>query len=684
MLLILSIGLSLATPLSEALQTGNCAKALECDASNATPAQELALAKCILAAGDGRTAIEIFQKLEDHKELAPYARYLRAEASYDSEDYKTTAALLESPFPFSAQSMRKIALLRGKAFIQNGDYIAGRDAIRPILDTHIAEQAYIPDPMDADPAEARWWLAEGARLRGAPEAGKSVLYRIWTDNPTSMYAEKAESRLISMGERIPDSTTEKGRNYIKRRAKSFRKLQHHKESIALLDLLPVQKTSPKSLAYSAFRAKDYSRAVTLFSRLSDPTGEDLFNLAVAHSRTDNYQQATVAYQKIIDTYPEHKRADIASYKLGYLQYDKGNYAEAIPLFKAHLKRFPQTNFGESTRWFIGWGYFKMGHFDDAEGAFEALVAFSPKSDLAAAAVYWRGVIAEQRGQADVAKGLYEEVLKYWPVSGHAWYAARKIGHQFPKQPIAERPEPPDELNTSEFQLGIALADAGFDAWARDQLRPLVKVAQQSKEGTLAMAHALILAGDYQKAKSMAAPFCTRPWKGGSAVAMQACYPRPHGQALKSQIGDHPLPSLLPFAIMTAESGFKPEVSSPVGARGLMQLMPKVAADLHRSQYPAINFDPDQLFQAGYNATLGTQELMRLYTALSEQAVDEPLPLAIAGYNGGEEAVLRWMSLYEDAVTAARFGEDVGYTETRRYVRKVLGYLMAYRYVYGDD
>ena len=58
------------------------------------------------------------------------------------------------------------------------------------------------------------------------------------------------------------------------------------------------------------------------------------------------------------------------------------------------------------------------------------------------------------------------------------------------------------------------------------------------------------------------------------------------------------------------------------------------------------------------------------------------PLAIAGYNGGEEAVLRWMSLYDDAVTAERFGEDVGYTETRRYVRKVLGYLMAYRYVMG--
>lgn len=684
MLLILSIGLSLASPLSGALQTGNCAKALEADKSDATPAQELALAKCILAAGDSRTAIKTFQKLESHADLAPYARYLRAEASYDAEEYATTAELLSSPFPFSAQSMRKVALLKGKAYIQSGDYIAGRDAIRPILDTKIAEQAYIPDPMDADPAEARWWLAEGARLRGSPEAGKSVLYRIWTDNPTSDFAEKAEKRLISMGERIPDSTTETGRNHIKRRAKSFRKLQHHRESIELLDLLPAQKSSPQTMAYSAFRAKDYARAVVLFSNLSSPTGEDLFNLAVAHSRTDNYPQARVSYQQILDSFPTHKRADIASYKLGYLHYDKGQYADAIPLFEAHLKRFPKTNYGESTRWFIGWGYYKMGEYDQAEKAFEALVAFSPKSDLSAAAVFWRGVIAEHNGQLEKANGLYEEVLKYWPVSGHAWHAARKLDRRFPKQKPVERPEPPPQLKTPEFKLGIALAEAGFDSWARDQLIPLIPVAEQSKEGALAMAHALILAGEYKKAKSLAAPYCTRPWKNGAAVAMQACYPRPHGQALKDQIGSHPLPSLLPFAIMTAESGFQPDVSSPVGARGLMQLMPEVAADLHRSQYPAIRFDSDMLFQAGYNATLGTQELMRLYTALSAQAVDEPLPLAIAGYNGGEEAVLRWMSLYDDAVTAERFGEDVGYTETRRYVRKVLGYLMAYRYVYGDD
>ena len=134
--LILSIGLSLATPFQGHCKRV-CAKALEADKSEATPAQELALAKCILAAGDSRTAIKTFQKLESHADLAPYARYLRAEASYDAEEYATTAELLSSPFPFSAQSMRKVALLKGKAYIQSGIH-SGRD-YRPI-DTKIAEQ----------------------------------------------------------------------------------------------------------------------------------------------------------------------------------------------------------------------------------------------------------------------------------------------------------------------------------------------------------------------------------------------------------------------------------------------------------------------------------------------------------------------------------------------------------------
>ena len=192
-----------------------------------------------------------FQKLESHADLAPYARYLRAEASYDAEEYATTAGSHRHFFPPRACAKSPCSKAKPTSRVET---TSQAETPFDLSDTKIAEQAYIPDPMDANPAEARW-LAEGARLRGAPRGWQIGIVSNLTDNPTSDFAEKAEKRLISMGERIPDSTTETGRNYIKRRAKSFRTLQHHKESIELLDLLPAQKSSPKTMAYSALPSK---------------------------------------------------------------------------------------------------------------------------------------------------------------------------------------------------------------------------------------------------------------------------------------------------------------------------------------------------------------------------------------------------------------------------------------------
>ena len=44
---------------------------------------------------------------------------------------------------------------------------------------------------------------------------------------------------------------------------------------------------------------------------------------------------------------------------------------------------------------------------------------------------------------------------------------------------------------------------------------------------------------------------------------------------------------------------------------------------------------------------------------------------------------RWLATYASPPSGARFAEDISYAETRRYVRRVLGTLQVYRYVYGD-
>jgi len=115
----------------------------------------------------------------------------------------------------------------------------------------------------------------------------------------------------------------------------------------------------------------------------------------------------------------------------------------------------------------------------------------------------------------------------------------------------------------------------------------------------------------------------------------------------------------------------------------MQLMPELAERLHPKVWPTRPYSEDDLYQPAYNATLGTTELTELAQTFGDAGVQPGLPLVIAGYNGGSDAVTRWLSAWPEPPAGDLWAENIGYTETRKYVGRVLGFLQTYRYVYGD-
>jgi soluble lytic murein transglycosylase-like protein len=100
---------------------------------------------------------------------------------------------------------------------------------------------------------------------------------------------------------------------------------------------------------------------------------------------------------------------------------------------------------------------------------------------------------------------------------------------------------------------------------------------------------------------------------------------------------------LVLAVVSVESGFRPQAVSPKGAQGLMQLMPRTAASLGVEDA----LDPEQNLDAGVRHL---ESLLKLY--------DGNLTRALAAYNAGQGAV-------------ARHGGVPPYRETREYVRRVL-------------
>ena len=126
-----------------------------------------------------------------------------------------------------------------------------------------------------------------------------------------------------------------------------------------------------------------------------------------------------------------------------------------------------------------------------------------------------------------------------------------------------------------------------------------------------------------------------------------------------------------FAITRRESAFMPDARSPVGAMGLMQLMPMTAKQTSRKLREAA-VSPTQLLSPTKNIHLGAAYLNELY-----QLLDQNMILATAAYNAGPHRVYQWLPPKNVTMDPDIWIENIPYYETREYVKSVLIYRMIY-------
>jgi soluble lytic murein transglycosylase-like protein len=125
----------------------------------------------------------------------------------------------------------------------------------------------------------------------------------------------------------------------------------------------------------------------------------------------------------------------------------------------------------------------------------------------------------------------------------------------------------------------------------------------------------------------------------------------YAQLIERTARRHGLHPELLHAVVRTESAYNPSAVSSAGAIGLMQLMPATAKRFNVQDI----WDPEQNMRGG--ATY-LRHLLDLF--------EQDLRLALAAYNAGENAVMK-------------YGNRIPpYPETQRYVRKVLQFLWAER------
>ncbi|RYZ12675.1 MAG: lytic transglycosylase domain-containing protein [Comamonadaceae bacterium] len=141
------------------------------------------------------------------------------------------------------------------------------------------------------------------------------------------------------------------------------------------------------------------------------------------------------------------------------------------------------------------------------------------------------------------------------------------------------------------------------------------------------------------------------------------FPMPFRDTVLRRARDIGLDPAYVYGLIRQESRFVMDARSGVGASGLMQVMPATAR-WTANKIGLTGFTPGQINDRDTNITIGTA-----YLKLALDDFDGSMPLAAAAYNAGPGRPRSWRN--GPVMEAAIWAENVPFTETRDYVKKVL-------------
>lgn len=288
--------------------------------------------------------------------------------------------------------------------------------------------------------------------------------------------------------------------------------------------------------------------------------------------------------------------------------------------------------------------------------------------------YWQAMILSKKKKNKEADAILKDLVKQRGF--YAMYSAQKL-----KQPFTF------DFNYPVTEGISAKEEPAFLKKKYDSLPVIKRIAELRIIGMQAEANAewrnfLYSNIEQRKYNEIARYAFLRNWGEHSVQATiagklwdnwQERFPLVHKELYQEFIKDKSIEPSYALAITRQESALDATVTSPVGARGLMQLMPATAKDtakkITNSNYSYV----EQLYDPKTNIQLGTQYLNYVYQLFGNNRI-----LASAAYNAGPHRVNRWLQDSADDIDAIAFIESIPFTETRNYVKSVLVYDYIYK------
>ena len=486
----------------------------------------------------------------------------------------------------------------------------------------------------------------------------------------------------------------------------------------LVRYYPQQKSSVPYLMLlgkAAARSGDYQAAVGAYERAFElnPKNklgrESLFQAAYLSYQFQDYDGAVRKFQQFTKLNAKSGLARDAEWHLAWLQYLRNDFKGALAKFQAVAKnakrRRKQTdNLQERLLYWMAMSHLRLDQTEDARGELEQIITRNPYSYYGLAAQARLETLTPRKpdpGKRTLAQ--VDEALAAPKPTAAVTAAAAKVSEENESEEDINQPVGQPEVAGADVKDGPDAEGDGASMVKDPALRARIEVANKLAQLGLSelsrwelwevekttrnpqylrmLINAYEGIDSFHRSASIAElSFGREREQGGFEGARQLwsdAYPMAYQPTVQKYAKQFSLNPEWTWAIMRTESLYKPDVISPVGAKGLMQLMDYTARNLARLG-GAPEGEPLELLKPDVNIRLGSQYLARLGVKFKGQ-----LPLVAAAYNAGPHRVEGWLVNFGHLETD-EFVEHIPFLETRNYVKRVVRSHTFYRRLYAKD
>jgi len=592
------------------------------------------------------------------------------------------------------------SLVRAEVLYEGGQVLARIGDCRAARS--VLSQALSVEPRHSKVASALFQIGTCVGQLGQKEKMIEVFRELWWRFPLAPESRQAERWLVqeagspfvpTLGERFQRGMAFYKGGALKKAVKEFRQV------VAVSKNTPQFFQAQYQLARTWVRLKRYDQAEQAFQMLTRSSSSRQDDAWVWLGRTYLRQGKGTSLANLVKTMPADRLTGGQQAKLytfyGIWLNDHDRWSEAVQAYQK-AGRVAQTFSREvDALWQVGWIQYQREQFAEAINTFQIIIkkTKSPHSTslmhVVSRARYWLARSQEHVGQMELASRHFHQVSQAYPLTYYGQLAQTRLGakggnpRSWAVVDSADSPGigiPAKLEHDVHFQKLKALQAVQLFKEAVQELRhvyaghgsdaqvfpPLVSLAGRIAAYDMGIRLAIRHFGYTLRTGQL--PPSSPAWSGA--------FPMGYHTIIRSFVPQHVDPFLV-AGLIREESLYSARAVSPVGAVGLMQLMPATAKRVaHQLNLSDSEFEPNRLYQPKPNIRLGTHYLGQLLHEFQGNII-----YSLAAYNAGPQAVRRWMA-QNGHRPADEFVELIGYRETRRYVKRVVGSYRIYRTLFG--